>query len=213
MIQHSMIKHTPVKHSMNKHTVTKLILPLVLGSALALPAQAETWQVDIDTTSLAGIGGYLDIQLNPGAYDAQFVQAQISNFSTSAVLGAGVGEGVFSGALPGVLVLDNTAALNAWLQGLVFGSHIAFTLDIDSALNAGSGSRFSTLLWDADFNPLLAMAGEDAALRLDLMPGSAPSWMASSYVQVSAVPEPNIAVSLLAGLGLIGLSVRRRFPV
>lgn len=199
---------------MVKRIMIKHILPLaLLGITLALPAQAETWQVDIDTTPLLGIVGYLDIQLNPGAYDAQFMQAQISNFSTSAVLGEGAGEGVFSGGLPGVLVLDNTGALNAWLQGLVFGSHIAFTLDIDSTMDAGSGSRFATLLWDADFNPLLAVAGEDAAMRIDLMPAIAPSWVASSSVQVSAVPEPSIAGTLLAGLGLIGLSVRRRFQV
>ena len=191
---------------MYKHT---LIL-LALGMSLAQPARADTWQVDIDTTSLAGTSGYLDLQLNPGGADAQPVQARIGNFSGDATLGAGAADGAASGSLTGVLVLDNTDALNAWLQGLVFGSHIAFTLDIDAALDAGSGSRFVTLLWDADFNPLLAAAGEDAALRIDLMPAMAPAWGMSSAVQVSAVPEPGIAASLLAGLGLMGFVVKRR---
>lgn len=190
---------------MFKHT----ILLVTLGLTLALPARAETWQVDIDTTSLAGIGGYLDFQLNPGASDAQAVQVQISNFSTDATLGSYLVDGAVSGSLAGVLVLDNSEALNAWLQGLAFGSHIAFTLDIDAALDAGSGSSFAALLWDADFNPLLAAAGEDAALRIDLMPGAAPAWLASTSVQVSAVPEPSVALSLLAGLGLMGFVVRR----
>lgn len=186
------------------------LLLVALGLALALPARAETWQVDIDTTSLAGVGGYLDLQLNPGASDAQPVQVSISNFSTDALLGAGVADGAVSGSLPGELVIDNTDALNAWLQGMVFGSRIAFTLDMRSAPDAGSGSSFATLLWDADFNPLLAAAGGDAALRIDLTPAAPPAWAMSSAVQVSAVPEPAIASSLLAGLVLIGFAVKRR---
>ena len=196
-----MFKHTDLRHA---------LLFALCGATLALPAKAETWQIDIDTTSLAGIAGYLDLQLNPGTSDAQPVQAQISHFSTDAVLGVGLADGAVSGSLSSVLVLDNSDALNAWLQGLVFGSHVAFTLDIGAALATGSGSSFATLLWDADFNPLLAAAGEEAALRIDLMPAVAPSWVASSSVQVSAVPEPTIAASLLAGLGLIGFVVTRR---
>lgn len=189
---------------MFKHTV----LLVALGLALAPPAHADTWQVDIDTTPLAGTGGYLDLQLNPGSSEAQAVQVQISNFSTDATLGAYLVDGAVSGSLAGVLVLDNSEALNAWLQELAFGSHIAFTLDIDAALDAGSGSSFAALLWDADFNPLLAAAA-DAALRVDLLPGTAPSWVVSSSVQISAVPEPSIAVSLSAGLGILGWRARR----
>lgn len=190
---------------MFKHTV----LLVALGLTLAMPAHAETWQVKIDTTSLSGTGGYLDLQLNPGASDAQAVQVQISDFSTDATFGAYLVDGAVSGSLAGVLVLDNGEALNAWLQELAFGSHIAFTLNIDAVLDAGSGSSFAAQLWDADFNPLLAAAGEDAALRIDLMPGAAPAWLASSGVQVSSVPEPSVALSMLAGLGLIGFVVRR----
>ena len=126
------------------------------------------------------------------------------------MLDSGTADGAVSGGLAGVLVLDNSAALNAWLQALRFGSHIAFTLDIDETLDAGSGSSFSAVLWDADFNSLLAAVGEDAALRFELMPNAEPVWLASSPVQVSAVPEPDIALSLLAGLGLLGVAVRQR---
>ena len=150
------------------------------------------------------------MQLNPGASDAQPVQVQIGHFSTDAVIGGGVADGAVSGSLSGVLVLDNTDALNAWLQSLVFGSHIAFMLDINAPLTAGSGSSFAALLWDANFNPLLAASGEDAVLRINLTPASAPVWISSPAVQVSAVPEPAIAYSLLAGLGLVGFVVKRR---
>lgn len=183
---------------------------VALGLTLALPARAETWWVDIDTTSLAGGRGYLDLQLNPGASDTQPVQVSISNFSTDALLGPGVADGAVSGSLPGELVLDNTDALNAWLQGMVFGSHVAFTLNMDSALDAGSGSSFAALLWDMNFNPLLAAAGGEAVLRIDLTPAEPPAWAVSSAVQVSAVPEPASASSLLAGLGLVGFAVKRR---
>ncbi len=185
------------------------LLAIALGITLALPAHAETWQIDIDTSSLAGISGSLDLQLNPGASDAQPVQVQIGHFSTDATFGGGLADGAVSGSLPGVLVLDNTAALNAWLQNLVFGSHIAFTLDINAPLTAGSGTSFAALLWDANFNPLLAATGEDAALRINLAPASAPVWISSSAVAVSTVPEPAIAYSLLAGLGLVGFVVQR----
>ena len=188
----------------------RTLLALALGTALALPAHADTWRIDIDTTSLAGISGSLDLQLNPGASDAQAVQVQISQFSTDAALGGGVADGAVSGSLSGVLVLDNTDALNAWLQSLVFGSHIGFTLDINAPLTGGSGTSFAALLWDANFNPLLAASGEDAALRINLAPTSAPVWISSPAVAVSAVPEPAIAYSLLAGLGLLGFVVKRR---
>lgn len=195
-----------LKSTLFQHT----LLAMALGITLALPAHAETWQIDIDTSSLAGISGSLDLQLNPGASDTQPVQVQIGHFSTDAALGGGVADGAVNGSLTGVLVLDNTDALNAWLQSLVFGSHIAFTLDIDTSLTAGSGSSFAALLWDANFNPLLAASGEDAALRINLTPASAPVWISSPAVQVSAVPEPAIAYSLLAGLGLLGFVVKRR---
>lgn len=197
-----------LKPTLFQHT----LLVMALGVTLALPAHAETWQIDIDTTSLAGINGSLDLQFNPGASDAQPEQVQISQFSTDAALGGGVADGAVSGSLSGVLMLDNTDALNAWLQSLVFGSHIAFTLDFDAALTAGSGSSFAALLWDANFNPLLAATGEDAALRINLAPVSAPVWISAPVVAVSAVPEPAIAYSLLAGLGLLGFMVKRRRP-
>ena len=186
------------------------LLVMALGMTLVLPAHAETWRIDIDTSSLVGVSGSLDLQLNPGASDAQPVQVQIGLFSTDAVLGGGLADGAVSGNLSGVLVLDNTGALNAWLQSLVFGSHIAFTLDINAPLISGSGSSFAALLWDANFNLLLAAAGEDAVLRINLTPASAPVWISSPAVQVSAVPEPAIAYSLLAGLGLVGFVVKRR---
>ena len=186
------------------------LLVMALGMTLVLPAHAETWQIDIDTSSLVGVSGSLDLQLNPGASDAQPVQVQIGHFSTDAAIGGGVADGAVSGSLSGVLVLDNTDALNAWLQSLVFGSHIAFMLDINAPLTAGSGSSFAALLWDANFNPLLAASGEDAVLRINLTPASLPVWISSPAVQVSAVPEPAIAYSLLAGLGLVGFVVKRR---
>ena len=194
-----------LKPNLFQHT----LLAMALGITLALPAHAETWQIDINTSSLVGVSGSLDLQLNPGASDAQPVQVQIGHFSTDATLGGGVVDGAVSGSLSSVLVLNNTTALNAWLQSLVFGSHIAFTLDINAPLTAGSGSTFAALLWDANFNPLLAAAGEDAALRINLAPASAPVWISSSAVAVSAVPEPAIAYSLLAGLGLVGFVVQR----
>jgi hypothetical protein len=50
-----------------------------------LSAQAETWWEAIDTTSLEGINGFLDLQLNPGGCPAG-VRVQISHFSSDAVL-------------------------------------------------------------------------------------------------------------------------------
>ena len=68
------------------------IVLLMALSCSALPALAATWQVDIDTTSIAGLSGYLDLQLNPGGVDAQPVQVQISHFSSDAVLDSGTAD-------------------------------------------------------------------------------------------------------------------------
>ena len=188
----------------------RTLLLIALGVTFAHPAQAGIWQVDIDTTAISGIDGYLDLQFNPGGADAQPLQVQISKFSSDATLGSAMIDGVVSGSLLGTLILNNTAPLNSWLQGMVFGSHIAFTLDMAETPKTGSGSSFATLLWDANFNPLLAAAGGIEALRIDLTPTLEPGLVASSSVQASAVPEPNMMSLMGLGLGLLGLAAVRR---
>ena len=183
---------------------------IALCWALALPAHAGVWQIDIDTTPLAGTAGYLDLQLNPGAADALPLQARISDFSTDAWLGGVLTDGAASGSLAGTLVLDNVSALNAWLQELIFGNRLAFRLAIDDAPDSGSGTRFATLLWDADFNALLAAAGDYSALRIDVAPDTGSTIGASPYVSVNAVPEPGVMASLLAGLAMMAWVVGRR---
>src|SRR5579884_353448 len=105
-----------------------LILAL-LGCAFgpAGPAAAGLiYQVDVNTSSLAGSGGYLDFQLNPGDNTAQPLTALVEQFAQTggSLAPTSTNTGDAAGTLPAALTLDNGTAFNDVFQQTTFGSHV-----------------------------------------------------------------------------------------
>src|ERR1700683_1519004 len=59
----------------------------------AVPAFADViYGVTVDTSSLSGNGGYIDLQFNPSSFTTQAANAAVTNFSTDGTLEIGRAE-------------------------------------------------------------------------------------------------------------------------
>ena len=132
----------------------------------------------IDTSSIAGEQGFIDIQFNPGNAPVLPATATVSNFTTDATLLGSLngtpagfdGDGDPIGMLPGDLTIDNSSdsstdvpvyALNDNYQPVTFGTTISFDVAfsgeaVTSPNSADNGSSFGVTLYASDFaTPLL----------------------------------------------------------
>ena len=140
------------------------------------------YQVSVDTTQLAGVSGFIRLQLNPAVSSrGSNAFAELMNFVSDGVLS---GEpdllGAAQGSLEGVVSLQNDSLLNQFTQAIQFGT--AFTFDVllggEVALDANPHSlwnRFTLQVLDADVTtPLLTAHPSGAVLSIDINPdGSA----------------------------------------
>ncbi len=199
----------------------RLVLMMGVIVALAAPVHAATVEYDValNTSSLTGTSGYLDLQFNPGTIPGTpGAQATISRFGGDAILqnlGPTNGTGDVTGALPGDLAFHNTTQFNDFFQQVTFGSSTSFHLNFNGAfLTALSGAHtaFSVSLYDADgVTPLLTTDPSGALMIFDLAPGGgvAPDIFNPSVVTVAAVPLPAAAVLFPTGLSLLAFAYRR----
>lgn len=197
-----------------------MIRKILAASLLALlgshSALADTWYVNVDTSTLAGQSGWLDFQFNPADAFVPAASATIMSFSSTGLMQPiPASTGDVSGSLDGTLTLGNSQDFNDWLHGVTFGTAISFRVDINvPAPNAsGSGSAFSLSLYDGSYNSLLADPDWGASLVINASDTGMMNVLAqapSVSLSASPVPEPGMAASLLAGLGLVGFAVRRR---
>jgi hypothetical protein len=187
-------------------------LSLCVALLLAQRAQADTFSITVNTSSLLGTSGYLDFQFNPGNPPSDAASATITGFTTDGTLTAALPSiGDVSGALPGQVVINNTQVLNDYTQGLTYGSFFDVSVNLTIPTVSGTatgGSSFTLDAEDTNFNSLL---GSFPAVEIDLNPTTGqPSITNNSggAASVLAVPEPG---SLwLVGLGVAGLVARRR---
>lgn len=200
-----------------------MIRNIFAASLLALlsnhSALADTWYVNVDTSTLSGQSGWLDFQFNPADAFAPAAAVTITSFGftglVQSVQSMPTSTGDVSGSLDGTLTLVNSQDFNDWLQGVTFGTAFSFRIDLDvPAPNAsGSGSAFSLSLYDSSYNSLLADPNWGASLVINASDNGMMNVLAqapSVGLSASPVPEPDVAASLLAGLGLVGFAVRRR---
>src|SRR5690349_1691025 len=92
---------------------------LALLSCLASVASADeiTYNVLVNTSSIAGTAGSLDFNFNPGPLVTQAASVQILNFSTDGSLNGTASKiGDVSGGLPAAMTFDNGTAFNDYFQ-------------------------------------------------------------------------------------------------
>lgn len=215
--------------------ITSALKSVALGASLALglvlaaaPAQAAslTYQVHVDTTSLSGTQGYLDLQFNPGGLDALAATASVTSFNPydSTLIPPAALTGDVSGELPADVTLGNSGGFNDYFQELTFGSQLSFVLTLTGdALSPAStplsGTAFSLLLFAADgFTPLLTVDPDGRLASLQIGPTGAVSVetfavaqggvRAATVTAAAAVPEPSMLL-LMAG-GAAAMALRRR---
>lgn len=198
-----------------------IVLLLALGQFAS--ADVITYGVTVDTSSITGTAGSLDLNFNPGPLLAQAANLRILNFtSNGAVSGTPSITGDVSGILPGTLTFDNGTGFNDYFQAFTFGSNLSFEVMLfGPALTTPNGSAMSGSTFA--FSMFSDAAGTIPALTTDLVNGFAATidvnldgtttvTNLSAQTGINPVPEPSGAVLIGAAIPLIGglLWFRRR---
>jgi hypothetical protein len=197
------------------------VFAFVTLQPFATASAATVYQVSVDTSSLYGTTGYLDLQFNPGDVTSPSATATLRGFSGDVTLDSGaVVDGSASGALPGTLSFGNDTPFNAALQPVTFSNVFGFTISFSGAYEtavSGSGTRFSLALLDPAYDPLATVDPVGTILQFELMPGgavaattfNADAFGAESIVTLTAVPVPAALPLLASAFALFGFARRR----
>lgn len=186
-----------------------LVAAALFGSA-AFASADVLYHVDIKTASLTSSGagtGFLDLYFS-GFGAADPVGASLSNLTgdfigAATVTDVGAGKG-------GTLYFDSSLSSD-YFQQFTFGQDISFDLLFSGTQSDLSGAGFHADILNADQSDYLSNA-----VSFELLGASAPTFTTDAgiaTVQATAtndVPEPSMLLSLFTGLGLMGLTLRRR---
>lgn len=194
-----------------KTLIRQCLLALALaGSALGAVAGPINFHVDLDTSSLNGVSGMIDLYFSKVGL-AGPVTAKVSNITGATGAIATFGDVSIDGAGRIVIAngpgLDNFGDIDATF-GDKFGFDVAFSGDFMNETGSDGSSLYVSLL-DSGFQPL---TGDFLSVaRFDVVPGIGivTNGMAP-IAAITAVPEPSDALLMMTGLGLVGFMVRRR---
>jgi hypothetical protein len=189
---------------MNLLKIKLVVIALIVFAASSAFASLS-YDVSIDTSSIAGQSGYLYLQFNPGpslgSISPQPATATVQNFSFTGggSLGAqdtvDIADGAaVSGTLPGAVSFANTNAVNDYLQAIQFDNGFSFLLTLD-----GLGVTA----------PVVATSQFTVSLFSDAG-GNLPLLTTSGQVYEQNTPTPIPAAAWLLGSGLFGLIGLRR---
>jgi opacity protein-like surface antigen len=187
------------------------VTSLLLGSLAA--ADAVSYHVTVNTSSINGQSGYLDFSLLPSAFDSQLATVQVLNFGTDGVVSANPAflTGDASGMLPGTISLDNATFFNDYFQDFTFGNSLSFDLLLGGpALEspdgvASGGSTFTFGMFANDqVTPLLSTSPNGEALDVNVNLDGTASYTtypaaAGQPSAVQVVPEPASLTLLVSG--------------
>lgn len=198
---------------------------LIINTLLwVLPASAATiFQVTVNTTSLNGQSGVIDLQFNPGGVTSQPASALVTLF-TGATLGIVIPPtiGPVTGTLPANnLTFQNSANTDYAHQITLFNNSFQFRIALDGIAltapnNGPAGTSFGLFLYGPDFvTPLLSADGliaqidinPDGTITTTGFPSGNP---AATFAVVSDVPEPGTLSSMLIAGSVFALLLRRQ---
>ena len=187
-----------------KNLFARAMLALMLVTGAGAASAGPTYQVTIDTEGLNGTG-MLDFAFL-GLGSAGAATAYLSNFSGE--FGEFWLEGDASGDRETGILLGNSMFFNDYLQAVNLGGVFRFNVMFDFA-GEGDGMTLGVALYDEFFTTYLGAEGN--LVQFDLLPGSGVTVTAADGVtRVAEVPEPASMAMLLAGLMLLGWTLRQR---
>lgn len=200
----------------------------ILASLLLLTGTL-TWAdvmytVTVDTSSINGATGNIDLQFNGGSLTSQFANATISSFMTDGMLaGSPMVSGDVNGVLPSTLTFDNQGSFNDYFEGFTYGSTLTFDLSLYGPAitmpngTSDSGSTFG-LAFYTDMPGLMPVLTTDPmgtgnALTVDInLDGTVTPMVTSSELTLggpgASVPEPGEPGLIAMGV-LFAIVLRR----
>lgn len=140
--------------------------------------------VTVNTTSVDGATGYLDLQFEPGPAATNFAAATVTGFTTDGALVGSAGlTGDVAGQLPGTLTFDNQTVLNDYFQQVTFGTKESFDVTLNGPTpSGGQASAFNILFYAAD--------GATSILTTDTVDGLAGQITLNSNGSTTVLTEP-----------------------
>ena len=204
-----------------------LLVAFLLSFALLASASPVTYEITINTSSIAGTVGSVDFNFNPLLLTPKAASLQILYFSTDGTLaGTPALTGDVSGALPSAVTFDNGTGYNDYFEGFTFGSTLTFDVGLyGPALS--SSNEVSTLGSTFAFSMFSDAAGTVSALTSDTSDGFAfivnvnpdGSTTVTDYSdqttvesETSVIPEPGSLWLVAIGLIFIAGVCQRRTP-
>lgn len=204
-------------------TLRKLLL-LMLASLWSVTALADaiTYSVTVNTSSIVGTNGSLDFQFNPGINTTQSASIEILGF-TGGTLGSATTTGDVLGTLPGTVTIDNGTIFNDYFTGYTFGNALSFDVSFlgpaltapDGTSTSGSSFAFSMFSDPGGTLPVLTSDPNGFAVTVGVnLDGSTTASTASTQTNVAATPEPGslllLSSALLASFGWTRSKIRTR---